>query len=212
MAELMHYGTKRHSGRYPYGSGDNPYQHESTFLSTYNEYKKRGLSETEIAAAMGMSTTQLRQKKSLEKEQLAAMQRADIIKLKDEGYSNVAIAEKIFGDPSKESKVRYILNPVVKERQQVTENIADILKQNVENQKYIDVGAGTELYLGNVSKEKLQVALQKLREEGYKVQYLKVEQAGNPGHYTYMKILTKDDVSYNELKEHQEDIGFVEGF
>ena len=25
--ELMHYGTPRHSGRYPWGSGDNPYQH-----------------------------------------------------------------------------------------------------------------------------------------------------------------------------------------
>jgi hypothetical protein len=28
--ELMHYGTPRHSGRYPYGSGDRPYQGEST--------------------------------------------------------------------------------------------------------------------------------------------------------------------------------------
>ena len=24
---LMHYGTPQHSGRYPYGSGDRPYQH-----------------------------------------------------------------------------------------------------------------------------------------------------------------------------------------
>ena len=23
--ELMHYGTPRHSGRYPWGSGENPY-------------------------------------------------------------------------------------------------------------------------------------------------------------------------------------------
>ena len=26
--ELAHYGTPRHSGRYPWGSGDDPYQHE----------------------------------------------------------------------------------------------------------------------------------------------------------------------------------------
>lgn len=212
MADLMHYGTKRHSGRYPWGSGDDPYQHESSFLSSYKEFKEKGLSETEIASAMGLSTTQLRQKKSLEKEQIAAMQRADIISLKDKGYSNVAIAEKVFGDPSKESKVRYILNPVVKERQQVTNNIADILKKNVDAQRYIDVGAGTELYLGNVSKEKLQVALQKLKEDGYQIRYLKVEQAGNPGNYTWMKILTKGDVDYKELKANQDKIGFVEGF
>ena len=30
---LEHYGTKRHSGRYPWGSGDNPYQHSGDFLS-----------------------------------------------------------------------------------------------------------------------------------------------------------------------------------
>ena len=30
---LAHYGTKFHSGRYPYGSGEDPYQHGGDFLS-----------------------------------------------------------------------------------------------------------------------------------------------------------------------------------
>lgn len=30
--ELKHYGTKRHSGRYPWGSGDNPYNHKGKGL------------------------------------------------------------------------------------------------------------------------------------------------------------------------------------
>lgn len=30
---LMHYGMPRRSGRYPYGSGENPYQHSGDFLS-----------------------------------------------------------------------------------------------------------------------------------------------------------------------------------
>lgn len=29
MNEIYHYGTKRHSGRYPWGSGDRPHQHDS---------------------------------------------------------------------------------------------------------------------------------------------------------------------------------------
>ena len=29
--ELEHYGTPRHSGRYPWGSGDNPYQRYADF-------------------------------------------------------------------------------------------------------------------------------------------------------------------------------------
>ena len=30
---LMHYGMPRRSGRYPWGSGDDPYQHGKDFLS-----------------------------------------------------------------------------------------------------------------------------------------------------------------------------------
>ena len=39
---LMHYGVKRRSGRYPWGSGDSPYQHSGDFLSRVEELKKDG--------------------------------------------------------------------------------------------------------------------------------------------------------------------------
>lgn len=42
---LEHYGTKRHSGRYPWGSGDNPYQHSGDFLSRVETLKKKGMPE-----------------------------------------------------------------------------------------------------------------------------------------------------------------------
>ena len=59
--ELMHYGVKKRSGRYPWGSGDNPYQHSGDFLSRVQELKKQGLSEKDIVESMGLdSTTQLR--------------------------------------------------------------------------------------------------------------------------------------------------------
>lgn len=69
---LMHYGTPRHSGRYPWGSGDNPYQRSGDFLSRIEELKNQGLTETEIAQAMGMSTTQYRAQKSLAKDERRA--------------------------------------------------------------------------------------------------------------------------------------------
>ena len=31
---LMHYGTPRHSGRYPWGSGENPYQRNGDFYES----------------------------------------------------------------------------------------------------------------------------------------------------------------------------------
>ena len=64
---LMHYGMPRRSGRYPWGSGDNPYQHSGDFLSRIEELKKQGFKETEIAKEMGLTTTQLRAQKSLAK-------------------------------------------------------------------------------------------------------------------------------------------------
>lgn len=45
---LEHYGTKKHSGRYPWGSGENPYQHSGDFLSRIELLKNKGLSEKDI--------------------------------------------------------------------------------------------------------------------------------------------------------------------
>ena len=63
LEDLMHYGTPRHSGRYPWGSGKDPHQHSGDFLSRVNELKKQGLSEKEIADAIGLTTTKLRVQK-----------------------------------------------------------------------------------------------------------------------------------------------------
>lgn len=52
---LEHYGTKRHSGRYPWGSGDNPYQHSGDFLSRVEVLKKKGLSEKDILESINDS-------------------------------------------------------------------------------------------------------------------------------------------------------------
>lgn len=54
---LMHYGVKRRSGRYPWGSGENPYQHGGDFLSRVEELQSQGKSEKEIADELKMSTT-----------------------------------------------------------------------------------------------------------------------------------------------------------
>lgn len=50
---LMHLGTKKHSGRYAYGSGDRPYQHDPAARRRYNRVNKRRikkLSDEEIDA------------------------------------------------------------------------------------------------------------------------------------------------------------------
>ena len=63
--ELMHFGTPKHSGRYPWGSGKDPYQHSKDFLTRVESLKNSGMSETQIAKEIGLSTTELRVQKSL---------------------------------------------------------------------------------------------------------------------------------------------------
>ena len=52
---LMHYGVKRRSGRYPWGSGENPYQHGGDFLARVEELEALGKSQKEIAEELKMS-------------------------------------------------------------------------------------------------------------------------------------------------------------
>ena len=44
-SELKHYGIPRRSGRYPWGSGDDPYQSSRGFVGYANQLKKDGFSE-----------------------------------------------------------------------------------------------------------------------------------------------------------------------
>lgn len=46
--ELMHIGIARRSGRYPWGSGEDPYQRSLGFRSFQEDMKKKGLSEKQI--------------------------------------------------------------------------------------------------------------------------------------------------------------------
>ena len=63
---LMHYGMPRRSGRYPWGSGDTRTSTAAIFKPDRG-IKKQGLKETEIAKEMGLTTTQLRAQKALQK-------------------------------------------------------------------------------------------------------------------------------------------------
>ena len=174
-SELMHYGTKRHSGRYPWGSGENPYQHESRFLSEVKRMEGEGLSEKEIASYFGMSVRELRAEKSLERIRLRESDRATAIELLNEGkgYSEIG---RIMGKP--ESTIRSLVSEAASERQAVTLATADLLKKNVDEKGYIDVGKGVAASMG-ITDTRLETALQALKDEGYSVETIYVQQAWN---------------------------------
>lgn len=200
---LEHYGTPRHSGRYPWGSGDNPYQHDSGhFMAAVNKMKKDGLSEKEIASAMGISTTTLRARWSIATNELKAQRAAEAFRLREKGMSVAAISRRM-GVPH--STILGYLKPSNDIKKTAVQNTVDVLKEAIADQRYIDVGKGVESHLG-VSATHLHNAVTFLKDEGYTFHYIKYEQLGT-GHMSEMKVLAAPDVTSKELYAHRDQIG-----
>jgi biotin operon repressor len=206
MGDLIHYGTPRHSGRYPWGSGKNP-QRNKNFLTREKELKDQGLSEKERAAAFGMSVTELRAKHKIAINERDKELQAEVFRLKEKGYSNTAIAERL---GKSEGFVRYALQPSRQQRVDSTTQLAEVLKSQVEEHPYLDIGKGVELQL-DVSSTQLKTAAKMLEEQGYKIHSFEVPQVSDPSHKTPMLVLTKDDVTYKEVRENQDKISSPEG-
>lgn len=183
---LMHYGMPRRSGRYPWGSGNNPYQHSGDFLSRVDELKKQGLKETDIAKTMGLTTTQLRTQMSLAKDERRALQVATAKGLREKGYSLNEIADKM--GFNNDSSVRSLLNETSEARMNQAKATAEFLRKQIDEKGMIDVGTGVERELG-ISKEKLNQALYMLELEGYPVYGGRVPQATNPGKFTTLSVI-----------------------
>lgn len=207
--EAYQYGVKRRSGRYPWGSGENPYQRTADFLARYEEYEKQGLSQKEIADAMGCSTGELRVYKSHAKNERRKLNYDRAKSLKEDGYSNTEIA-KIMGLKG-ESSVRQLFDENVQKRSDQGEEIAKVLKEEVEKKRYLDVGKGAAAQLG-VSETKLKEALLILEMDGYENRGIQHEQTTNPMNKTTMRILTPPGTSYKDIYDHMGEIQQITDF
>lgn len=201
--ELMHYGMPRRSGRYPWGSGEEGYQHNRDFLGRIEELKKNGWTETpeNIKAEFGITTTQYRTQKSLAKNERRLLDVARAKSLKEDGLGATEIGRKM-GIP--ESSVRSLLNEQSEARTSKARETADFLKKQIDEKGMIEVGAGVELEL-NISKEKFKEALAIIEAEGYPVYGGRVEQATNKGKKTTLTVACPPGT------EHKEIFGFDKG-
>ena len=183
---LMHYGVAKRSGRYPWGSGDNPYQHSGDFLSRVQELKNQGLTETEIVKAMGLdSTTQLRVAYSKAKNERRQLQVDTAKSLQKDGLGATEIGRKM---GLSESTVRSLLNEDSERRMNQTDAAADAIKKELKTKGIIDVGAGVEGELG-ISKTKLNDAIYSLEADGYIRTGIGLAQVTNKGKQTTMQII-----------------------
>ncbi len=199
---LEHIGMPKRSGRYPYGSGDNPYQHSGDFLSRVQELKKSGLTEKNIADNLGLSTTELRVQKSLAKDERRNLEVATAKGLREKGYSLNEIAAKM--GYNNDSSIRSLLNENSEARMNQAKSTASFLREQVDTKGIIDVGVGVERDLG-VSREKLKEALYILKLEGYEVYGGGIPQVTNPGKQINVQALCPPGT------EHKEIFGFNNG-
>ena len=196
--ELMHYGTKYHSGRYPYGSGEDPYQHGGDFLTRIDRLKKEeGFTETaeNVKKFFGMKLEEYRNEKYWSEYTRREQQVVKAKNLKAKGLGDSAIGREL---GISESTVRSLLDPKSEARMLAAKQTADFLKEQVAKkgmidvgkdvERYINVGEGAEAKLG-ISRTKLDQALYALESEGYKVFQGRVEQPTNRGNYTTQMIL-----------------------
>lgn len=193
---LMHYGVKRRSGRYPWGSGDNPYQHGGDFLSRVEELQRLGKSEKEIAQEMGLSTTDLRMQVRVAKHERRALQADRARSLRDDGKTLDEIAS-IMGFKN-DSSVRALLNESTAENKNKARVTAEILKKELAEKGALDVGTGVERTLG-VSTGVLQEALFILETEGYNRYGVGVPQVNDPKKRTITPVISVPEIDQREV-------------
>ena len=204
---LMHYGMPRRSGRYPWGSGKDPYQRSIDFLGRYEEYKKQGKTEREIAEAMGIvnekgdpSSTKLRARLGVARYERRLYQVQTAKSLREDGLGPTEIGRKM---GLSESTVRSLLDPNSEARMNEAMGTANFLRKRSEEVGMLDVGDGVDLEL-NISKEKLNQALAILEDEGYKVRSGGIPQPTNPGQQTTQRVLLPPGYEHKDIYKYDE--------
>jgi predicted transcriptional regulator len=213
---LAHYGILRKSGRYPWGSGGTQSQRNKAFLDTVADLRRQGLTDVEICKGFStdehkFTTTQLRAAETIAKNEQKQAQINMAQRLQDKGMSNVAIGQRM---GLNESSVRALLAPGRKDKIDQLNSIAEMLRRQVDEKQFVDIGVGVERALPlatdtaaaiGIPKDKFQTAVAMLREEGYEVHTLKIPQLGTRDKTT-LKVLAPPGTDQRTVWENRENI------
>ena len=232
LDELMHYGMPRRSGRYPWGSGKDPHQHCTDFLSRIQYMSENGVSDEDIAKSMGLTKQQFETEKSF-----AAVH--DMVK---RGKTDVEIAEALgttttkvrlqksmIKDGHREVEVDiakslreqgYSLNEIAKQMGYKNDSsVRSLLNAESESRmreakqtadflrKQADEKGMIDIGAGverelGISREKLKQAVMMLEMEGYHQYGGGVSQVNNPGKQTNLKVLARPDMEWKDMYDY----------
>lgn len=207
---LSHYGILEESGRYPWGSGEHPFQRLGGLYGEYRRLKKEGLSDGEIAEKMEMTTAQLRAHNEYFNELKFRKNVAECVELAEKGVSRLDIAKKLGISASTvsnylESSEKPRKQKIIETRKALKDALLDT--QNKTGRAMIQVGDGTEARMG-IKKDALRSAVITLQDEGFEVYNLQVKQ-GFGDNYTTYKVLCAPGISKGEALKNIGDVGIV---
>lgn len=202
---LMHYGTKRRSGRYPWGSGENPYQHEKDFMSRVQAWHKEGKTDKQIADilsdSMGLtgnyrlSSGDVRAYYGIANDNRKLYLYKQIDTMTEDGLGDTEIAKRL--GLANESTVRSMRDEKARERASKVRNTVEFVKEQVDKKGPIDIGLGTEVYL-NLSKTKMEQVRTALDAEGYSIYGIGQPYATNTGNQINMEVVCPPGMTYAE--------------
>lgn len=192
---ILHAGVKRKSGRYEWGSGEYPYQHEAWFQGWSKIPSK---DQAEYAKSFGMTLKEARYRYSIGKD---AKKAQDIGHAKELRYSKQmsvkAIAQKM---GVSESTVNSWLKPDAEERARETEDLANKIAKYADEHAGVDIGKGCATAMG-VNKTKFEAAIQLLKDRDgyYNVQWGQEQQTtGNKTQTTALIKIRPEWKGYSE--------------
>ena len=184
-----HQGPIPHSGRYKYGSGDNPYQRAKSWQDKVAKYRREGLNDTEIAYKLGLSTSDFRARNSAASQEVRREHMSMIQTLADKEMTSTEISRET-GIP--EATVRMNLDKKVQYNLTRMEGIKTDLTKLVDKHEYIDIGKGAAENMG-VTPNQLKRAVDQLKETGeFHIHSVYVKSITNDQHWVEHKVLTRD--------------------
>ena len=210
-AYFKHYGTPRRSGRYPWGSGDNPYQNSLDFLGRVNKLRKEGFTYTDedgktwtgdnaIAKSIGLSIKEFRMEISLANDERKIYQTAQIKSMRDDGIGWTEIGRKM---NLPESTVRSMIDEKATYRTKKARETAEFIKKQVDERGMIDVGKGVEREL-NISGTKLETALYILQKDGYELYSGGMDQVTNKGQRITQKVICPPGTPHSDIYKYDQ--------
>lgn len=203
---IAHIGVKRRSGRYPWGSGERPYQRSEDFLARVEQLKAEGMTEKDLMEYFKITSTDLRRQIRVAKHERRDLEVARAKSLREDGLSLAEIAQKM--GYANDSSIRSLLNEstaINKNRAYVT---ADILEKELQTKNMLDVGAGVEQELG-VTKGVLDEALFIMNTRGYDIYPVGMSQVTNNKQQTIMTVLAKEGYDQKYAYNHPGEIESV---